>query len=388
MTSKLFGWRNVRRAAALVLAFVAIAGGGVAFAKRPVDARTLHPERGTVERLAIGTGTLESEAQVSLAFTISGRIAEVRVNEGDTVRAGDVVARLDATEHERQLALAARGTEIAAASATKSDADIARTEAALEAARRDEARVRRLVESGALATVELDTARDRVDRAKAERDAALASRRQGAGGIAAAQATVAVQAQRKDEALLRSPLDGVVVRRVHEPGDVVGPGAPMLVVASTRKIWARVWIDESALRDVHEGQDARVTLRSDPGRSLRARLDRVAVEADRQTHEVLADLELVERPGRVVLGERVDGAIVVERRDDVMRVPQGVCDVATARCLVDRGGRVAAAGVRFGLVGNDWIEVEDGLAADDLLLASPDGRRDLPIGRRHRGASR
>ena len=60
-------------------------------------------------------------------------------------------------------------------------------------------------------------------------------------------------------------------------------------MASTRKILARVWIDESSLHDLHDGQEARVTLRSAPSRTLRARLDRVAAEADRQTHEVLAD---------------------------------------------------------------------------------------------------
>lgn len=388
MTSKLLSSQLVRRgAAALVIAGV-VAAGGAAFAKRPVDVRSVPVETGAVERLAIGTGTLESETQVSLAFTIPGRIAEVLVHEGESVRAGDVVARLDASDHERQLALAARGTEIAAAGATRSDAEIARAEIALVAARREESRIGRLVASGAVPSVELDVGRERVDRARAELDAAKASRQQGAGSIAAARATVAVHAQRRDEGLLRSPLDGIVVRRVHEPGDVVGPAAQVLVVASTRKIWARVWIDESALRDVREGQHARVTLRSDPAHALEARLDRVAVEADRQTHEVLADLELVERPARLVLGERVDGAIVVERRDSVMRVSQGVCDVAGARCLVDRGGLVAAANVRFGLVGNDWVEVLEGLAADDVLLASPDGRRDLPLGRRHRGASR
>lgn len=387
MSSKLLSSRLPRRAAGVVLLLGAVAAGGVAFAQRPVDVRALSADRGAVERRAIGTGTLESEAQVSLAFTIPGRISEVLVHEGDNVHEGDVVARLDTAEHDRQLALAARGTEIAAAGATRSDAEIARAEAALEAARRDESRIRKLVHSGALATAELDASRDRVDRARAELDAAQASRRQGDGSIAAARATVALHAQRRDESVLRSPIDGVIVRRVHEPGDVVGPGAPLLVVASTRKIWARVWIDESSLHDVREGQQARVTLRSDPGHALRARLDRVAVEADRQTHEVLVDLELVERPGRLVLGERVDGAVVVERRDDVMRVPQGVCDVAAGRCLVDRGGHVAAADVRFGLVGNEWVEVLEGLTGDDVLLASPDGRLDLPLGRRHRGAA-
>src|SRR5690606_35633158 len=121
------------------------------------------------------------------------------------------------------------------------------------------------------------------------------------------------------------------------------------------------WVDESSLHDLHEGQEARVTFRSDPSRSLRARLDRVAVEADRQTHEVLVDLELVERPSRLVLGERADGAIVVERRDAVMRVRRGVCEAARGVCLVDRGGVVASVDVRFGLVGSEWIEVESGL---------------------------
>ncbi len=129
-------------------------------------------------------------------------------------------------------------------------------------------------------------------------------------------------------------------------------------------------------------------LRSDPSRALRARLDRVAVEADRQTHEVLADLEVVDRPTRLVLGERVDGAIVVDRREGVMRVPRGACDVLRSRCLVDRDGRVAPAEVRFGLVGNDWVEVSSGLAAADVLLTAADTKNDLPVGRRHRGAKR
>jgi RND family efflux transporter MFP subunit len=378
----------VRRAAAGVVVAGVLAAAGVALARRPVDVRALRAETGAVERLAIGTGTLESEAQVSLAFTIPGRITEVVVREGDVIRAGDVVARLDASEHERNVALAARGVDIAAAGATRSDAEIARAEIALDGARRDAARIEKLASSGSISQAELDVAREREARARAELDAAKASRRQGTGSVAAAQATIAVHAQRRDESLLRSPLDGVVVRRTREPGDVVGPAAPVLVVASTRKIWARVWVDESALRDVREGQEARVTLRGDPARALRARLDRVAVEADRQTHEVLVDLELVERPARLVLGERVDGAIVVERRDGVLRVRQGACDVAGGRCLVDRGGQIARADVRFGLLGNDWVEVASGLSTDDVLLAAPDGKRELPVGRRYREAAR
>ncbi len=382
----LFSCRLVRRGGVTALFVVAIGGGGAAFARRPVDVRTQHVEAGPVERVAVGTGTIESEAQVALAFTIPGRISAVELREGDRVHAGDIAATLDASEHERSLAVAARGIDVAAAGATRSGAEVERAEVALEAAERDEARVGRLFAGGSVSQAELDVARERLARARADLDAAQAAKRQGSGNVAAARATVALHAQRKEEGVLRSPFDGVVVRRLHEPGDVVGPAAAVLVVASTRKVLARVWIDESSLHDLREGQEARVTLRSDPSRTFRARLDRVAVEADRQTHEVLADLELVERPSRLVLGERADGAIVVARRDAVLRVPRGVCDVARARCLVDRGGVVAAVEARFGLVGDDWVEVASGLTATDVLLTKPDQRGELPVGRRHREA--
>lgn len=378
---------SVRRALVAVVVIVLLVTAGIATARRPVDVRASRVERGAVERSLPGTGTLESESQVQLAFTIPGRIDAVLVQEGESIHAGDLLARVDPREHERQLALAARSTEIAAAVVTKSDAEIARAEVSYAAAQREAARVASLVTSGASPRATLDDAEERTDRARAELDAAKAARAQGSGGVAAAHASVAVHSLRKDEASLRSPLDGVVVRRVHEPGDVVGAGATVLVIASTRKIWARVWLDESALRDVREGQVATVTLRSDPARSLAGRLDRVAVEADRQTHEVLADVELLQRPARLVLGERVDATIVVERREAVLRVPRGACEVAGSRCLVDRGGVITPSGVQFGLLGNDWVEVVNGLAQEEVVLSAPDGRLDLPTGRRLRRSS-
>lgn len=385
---KLLSSQVLRRAGVAVSILGIVGGGGLGFARRPVDALTQHVEAGPVERLAVGTGTIESEAQVSLAFTIPGRVSSVDVEEGDLVRAGDVVASIDATEHERSLAVAARGLDVASAAATRSDAELERAEVALGAAQRDEARVARLFASGSVAQAELDVARERLARARADLASAQASKRQGTGSIAAAKANVAVHSLRKNEGVLRSSVEGIVVRRLHEPGDVVGPAAPVLVLASTRKVLARVWLDESSLHDLHEGQEARVSLRSDPARPLRARLDRVAVEADRQTHEVLADLELVERPNRLVFGERADGVVVVQRRDAAMRVRRGVCDVARSRCLVDRDGVVAAVEARFGLVGNEWVEVESGLSAGDVLLTKPDDEGELPVGRRLRETRR
>lgn len=365
----------------------ALGVGGVAYAKnRPVEARSSRVDMGAVERGAVGTGTIESEAQVNAAFTVSGRLTEVRVNEGDVVHAGDVLATLDPGEQDRQVSLARRNMDLVAASIERSDADIRRARATHQAAQQDLQRVDTLFASSAISPAERDAVHERAARAEAELAAANAARRQGEGGVVVAHENVRLQARRLEDTTIRSPVDGVVVRRFHEPGDVVTPGNVVLGLASTRKVWARVWMDETVLGDLREGQEAHITLRGDQSRPLRGRLDRVAQEADRQTHELLVDLELLERPSRLVFGQRVDAFVVLDVRPSALRVPQGACDVPAGRCLVSRTARVARADVRFGLVGNDFVEVLSGLKADDVVLSPKGEGAELGVGRRVAGA--
>lgn len=364
------------------VAVLAAAAFGFYRLRWPVRAAAAMVEEGAVVREAAGAGTIESEAQVSVAFTISGRIARVAVEEGQAVRAGDVLATLETDELTRQISAARQGVVVAASGVGRNDAEIQRARVALEAARRDRQQIEALHASGAIAPAELDVARERVERAEAELEAAVSSKRQAAGSVSLARANLDLTAQRSEEAEVRSPFDGIVVRRLREPGDVVAPAAPVLVVASTRTLWARIWLDESVLGELREGQPARVALRGDASRAYRARLDRVAVEADRQTHEVLVDLELLERPARIVLGQRADGFVELATAAPALRVPQGACDLPRSRCFVDRGGRVDVASVRFGLEGTDWIAVEEGLARGDVVLLPGPGGAELPIGRR------
>ncbi|MBZ4421750.1 efflux RND transporter periplasmic adaptor subunit [Myxococcus sp. RHSTA-1-4] len=377
--------RRLARAWPLLLVAAVLGGAFFLLRMRPVAAQVVRVDVGPVAREAVGTGTLESEAQVSTAFTLSGRITGIRVNEGDTVRPGDVLATLDASEQERHISLAQRGVEFANSGVEKSEAEVQRARAALEAALADQRRSEALHASGVVPDAERDARNERAARARAELDAALAAQRQGARNVGVAQETVRLQARRGEETVLRSPLEGVVVKRLHEPGDVVGPGNVVLVIASTRKVWARVWMDETVLHLLHEGQEGRVVLRGDPSRSYRARVDRIAVEADRQTYEVLVDVALLERPARLVFGQRADAFVMLEARPAAPRVPQGACDVAAGQCFVAKGERVTRADVRFGLSGNEWVEVLSGLQRGDAVLVPAPGGAGLPEGRRVAG---
>lgn len=363
-----------------VVAILAL-GAVAAVRMRPVVVGAVPVEVGPVAREASGTGTIESESQVSVAFTISGRLAKVVVQEGQRVREGEVLAVLDPEEQDRHLTSARRGVELAATSVVRAEADIARAKVTLEAAERERRRAEALFAAGVLAEAAKDDAVERAERAAAEHSAAVAARRQGTGAVAVARATAAVEAHRTAETQVTSPVDGIVVRRRHEPGDVVGPGEPVLVVASTRKVWARTWLDETVIHELREGQPARVAMRGAPGRTYAAKVDRVAVEADRQTHEVLVDLQLLELPDRLVLGQRADGFVTLEAVPSSIRIPQGACDVGRGQCPVEKDGKVAYVDVRLGLRGTDWIEVQSGLASGDVVLVPQPGDKALPAGR-------
>ncbi len=373
---------RLRRVAPVVVLLAGAIGVAVFLRARPVRVSTAPVDLGPVVREAIGGGTVESEAVVNVAFTIPGRVSEIRFDEGDRVRAGDVLAVLDADQENQRVAVSRRNVTLASYGVERAAADIKRAQAALEAAQADRRRVEALFSSGAATEASVDAARERFARAEAELSAATAARSQGASSLAVARAGLALDATLSEETVVRSPFEGVVVRRHREPGDVIGPGAVVLTVASTNKVWARTWLDETVLRELHEGQDARVVLRGDTTRSYRARVDRIAVEADRETHEVLVDLELLERPERLVFGQRVDGFVSLEQRSEVVRAPRGACDEEVQRCYLANGERIAAVDVQLGTKGTDYVEVRKGLSSGDLLVLPPRDGSPLPVGRR------
>lgn len=380
-------WRSRVRAGGAALVVLAAAAGVGIVRQRPIPVRTHVVDAGDVRREAFGTGTLESDATIVLAFTAPGRIVSLAADEGEPVTAGAVVGSVDLASVAHERSVAAAGVSLAAAAVARADADIARATTAHDAAKVELARARALHDAGAVSRATLDAAQEMVDRTAAELVAARAARAQGHGSVAVARETVALHERRVDDAVLRSPVDGIVVRRHAEPGDVVGVGAPVLTVAATGKLLARVWVDEIHLPSLAEGQAAEVTLRGAERAPLPARVHRIAPEVDRQTHEVLVELELVGRPPRLAFGQRVDARITLEARSGVARVPRSVCDPTRGSCLVLREDRLAEAPVASGLVGTDHAEVASGLAVGDVVVDASALDAPPPIGRRARVGS-
>lgn len=290
--------------------------------------------------------------QVSLAFEDSGRIAQILAQEGDSVKAGQLLATLDTVSLKlqaeeaqaraevqrqtlRRLRSGSRPEEIAQAQArlTAAQADAARAEG-------DLTRLRGIAGSTggrAVSAQDLDhaakaavAARARArEQAEALRLARLGPRAEdvaaGAAQAQAAQAQIALLQHRIGQGELRAPADGVVRARLLEPGDMASPANPVLNIALVRPKWVRVYVNETDLGRIRPGMAASVVSDSQPDRPIAGRVGYISSVAEFTPKAV----ETEELRTSLVYEVRV----VVEDRDDALRLGQPV----TAR--IETGAR-------------------------------------------------
>lgn len=262
----------MKKVIVLALALAAAAAVYVYVTWRPAD----NPDRITV------TGNIEvTEVQVS--FKIAGRVAERRVDEGEQVRAGDVVATLDSTDLEQQLEI--RQAELAVAEAALADLEagsrpqeIAAARATVQAAQSRVAdaessfnRIAQLRERNLTSPQDYDTARTRLDVARSQLQEAQERLKltvegprkqtiqQARAKVRQAQAAVALARTQLGYATLVSPITGVVLSKNIEPGEYVVPGTPILTVGDLVNAWLRVYIPETDLGRVKLGQKVNIT---------------------------------------------------------------------------------------------------------------------------------
>ncbi|KRA83345.1 HlyD family secretion protein [Altererythrobacter sp. Root672] len=246
---------------------------------------------------ARGNGRLEAN-EIYISAKYPGRIAEVLVNEGDTVKAGQVVARLDTSELEAQLRQALAVMTEAQQSERVARADVG-TKAALISARRAEidakqadyqfaqqqfSRSKDLVKTGAVSEqeAELDASRmnstraqvagSRADLAAASADLtgsqALVGRSSSTIAAAAAEAD-RIRAQIKDSVLV-APIRGRVERRLAEVGEVVGAGGRVFSMVDLSDVYMYVFLPETVVGRLQVGSEARIVLDSAPQYPIKA----------------------------------------------------------------------------------------------------------------------
>ncbi len=248
-------------------------------------------------------GRLEAPT-VDLAPKVAGRVLEVKVHEGDRVKAGDLLVTLDlgetavAVERDRQglrsaeaklrdFEVGSRPAEIDAA-----QADLRDKEAAVDLAHREEERQKALLAKKVGAPDDYDRAKTEFDRAVAARQASAERLRLAQEGFRKWQTEQArhdldrarsVLKQSETvaaESEVRAPADGVILHRIAEPGLLAGPGQPVLTMAFANRLYVRTFIPETRLGVVRQGEPAEVTVDAYPGKRFPARITEISPDAE------------------------------------------------------------------------------------------------------------
>jgi RND family efflux transporter MFP subunit len=345
---------STRHAVLAIVAVLALSAGGckredVNAASAPPAGMMVGPENIFVvksQEIRTGpaiSGTLQPEEQATVRAEVGGAVMQTLAEQGERVRAGQLLARIDAAAMREQ-ALSARS----AVTTAQSSVDIAQ---------RQVARADALLKAGAIA----------------ERDAELAHNQLTAaqGQLDDARARLTNAQQQLNKATVSAPVAGIVSARQVSAGDVVSPGAALYTVVNPATMRLEASVPADQLADVRLGAPVDFTVNGYPERRFTGRVTRINPVADPATRQVRIIVSLPNRGGALVGGLFADGHVSSEARTAPV-VPMSAIDERGLAPFVVRikGGVVQKAEVQLGIrdASTETVEIRSGAAPGDTIL--------------------
>jgi HlyD family secretion protein len=355
---------------ALLVAGAAVLLRLTLLAPERIDVKVVAVERGRVESTITNTkaGTIRARRRAQLSSEVGGRIVEIAHREGDRVQAGTSLVALNDATQRAQLHLAEEGLRVAEAS--RRQACISR-----DRARRALARKRQLAEREIVSA-------DLLDELESAYQAASASCNAVGAEVDRARAQIAAIMVELEKLVIRAPFDGIIAEVAVEVGEWVTPSPPLLTapavvdVIDPSSLYVSAPMDEVDSAAIRSGQPAKVSVDSHPGTSFSGAVVRVApyvldLEAQNRTVEIEVELDDQQVASRLLPGTSADVEVVLEARDEVLRLPTSAL-LEGNRTLLAREGRLVEQPVQVGLRNWDWAEIREGLSEGQKVVVSLD----------------
>ncbi len=367
-------WQTVRRWAGRAFkigALAALAAGLVYWFRFSPLAATVHRvESGDIVAEVMGTGTLEARYKSSISPKISGRLHQVLADQGDRVQAGQVLLKLDDADLKQQVEMAEATVAGVQAALVRLEADRKRAAAVLTQAESEAARTTKLTETHASSAADLDKAREALAIARAGVSRADAALAEGQQQVVISEKTLAYHQARLADTVVTAPIDGLIVLRSRDPGDIAVPGNPVLNLVATDELWITAWVDETEMSRLAQGQPARVVFRSEPERDYQGEVSRIGRQTDRETREFVVDVRVLELPRNWAVGQRAEVYIQTALKRSVPVLPAEAIrwHDRQSGVYVRQGQRAAWRAVTLGLSGREIVEVVSGVASGDWVV--------------------
>lgn len=289
------------------------------------------------------SGSLEPEVQATVRAEIAGQVLQTYVDQGDSVRKGQLLARIDDT--------ALRQAALSAQSAVRS------AETTLQNAQRDQARNQRLYQAGAIAERDLQSSEQAVTSAQA--------------AVANAKSNLALAQQQLSKATVQAPFTGIVSQRSVNAGDAVQPGGAMFTIVDPSSMRLEASVPAAQLSALSVGLPVRFTVTGYPNRTFTGHISRISPAANPATRQVGIYATIPNVNHTLVAGLYAQGTVAAESQTGLI-APESAVDQSglTPTVMRIRQGKAQQVQVQLGLRDPQTNEVllKSGVAPGDTLL--------------------
>ena len=364
--------------------------------QRSIPVETILVHRGSIERRLHLTGTIMADATVDVFSKVSGILERLEVDQGDRVKANQVVARVEREEKEAELqedraaldVLRARWAQMETGARPEEIAQaeqlVRQTKASWETSLDNYRRLKKLKDSDYVSQQRLDEVTLQVTVSEAEyqsavekltllkkgarqedRDALLAQMRE-------AEAALRLAEIHLKNTTIRAPIGGIISKKYVDQGALVGTSTPILRIVAMDKVSVMVQIVESELAQLRHGATADISVDAYRDEIFKGTVALISPTVDPDSRTADVEIEVDNRDYRLKPGMFARVELVVQRRDNVLLLSKDslITENGPARVFVHNSGRAILKDVSLGLEGEEYVEVLNGLSQGDEVLVA------------------
>lgn len=367
MSGKKVGLLALGIAIVLIFSWVVMTQGPLA----PVKVAVEKIQTGNLSNSVFGVGTLKARRSYNLAPTMTSRVKNVLVDQGDYVVAGQVLAEMDPVDLDEKLTGSQRAVEKAANSIRALEAQLSEAQSRLNTISATFTRYQELRAGGFVSQDMFDAKQHDKNAAVAALAAATANLASAREDHSRAQADMRGIGKLQAQTRLVSPINGLVVARLVEPGSTVLGGQVALQIIDPSSLWVETRIAQKQAGLLHAGQTAEIILRSQPQSPITGEIERVDIISDTLTEERIVNVSFASAKHNASIGEYAEVTIKLPGLNNARTISSAAVkriDKQTGVWIL-LDGKVLFKPVMIGVATMDGrTEILEGLGNDDTVI--------------------
>ncbi len=326
-------------------------------AQSVVKVRTAKPVLTSLSHVLNYTGTIQPRQEVRISPETMGKIKKIHVEEGDSVKKGQLLITFD--------------TKLSALQKSQAAATVKLAEVQVKTLQKEVDRLKPLLESGAISAGEFD-------KLSAQHDAAQAQLNQ-------AKAAEALSGYQLKVSKIQAPFAGIVARKLVNEGEVMAPGAlgpyGMITLMDLDAVKVQVGVGEKDIPHIVEGQEASVSVDAYPGEKFSGTVTNISPAADPMSKAFPVDIEIPNEDMRLKAGMFAKVGVQLRTKENVIAVPEdAVLDEKEGKVLffVEKQGTVKKLEVETGIESEGLVEILGGVLdpSKEVVVEGNFGLRD------------